>query len=55
MWWTMAVRAKAAIDQTSQRNLAHRYTSHMGLRPGRVPFFAYDANYLIDNKVGIIR
>jgi hypothetical protein len=26
-----------------------------GLRPGRVPFFAHDANYVIDNKVGIIR
>ena len=23
-------------------------------RPGVDPFFAYDANYLIDNKVGII-
>ena len=23
-------------------------------RPGQDPFFAYDANYLIDNKVGII-
>jgi hypothetical protein len=23
-------------------------------RPGIDPFFAYDANYLIDNKVGII-
>jgi hypothetical protein len=24
------------------------------VRPGLDPFFAYDANYLIDNKVGII-
>jgi hypothetical protein len=50
------VQAKAAIDR-------HKPPKEVSLtdpratwvaRPGLDPFFAYDANYLIDNKAGII-
>ena len=37
-----------------KRSLAYRSASDMIARPGLDPFFAYDANYLIDNKAGII-
>ena len=45
-----AARARPA----SQGGLADRSAGGVGREEGCEPFFAYDANYLIDNKVGII-
>ena len=52
---TTTVRAKAASDANLPRKSRSPIRKRHGLR-GRAwtPFFAYDANYLIDNKVGII-
>ena len=52
--WMATVRAKRRSTQAAQGGLADRSAGGMGCRQGVDPFFAYDANYLIDNKVGII-
>ena len=52
---TVAILAKAAIDANLPKKSRSPIRKPHGLR-GRAwtPFFAYDANYLIDNKAGII-
>ena len=51
----LAVRAKAAIDASlPKKSRSPTPQSTWVARPGVDPFFAYDANYLIDNKAGII-
>jgi hypothetical protein len=50
---TATVQVKAADASLPKRCHSPTRNQH-GNRPGADPFFAYDANYLIDNKAGII-
>ncbi|EIG56923.1 IS1182 family transposase, partial [Bradyrhizobium sp. WSM1253] len=51
---TAAVQVKAAVAAASQEVSLTDPQATWVTRPGVDPFFAYDANYLIDNKAGII-
>ena len=48
------VRMAAAIEASRRTGLADRPQAAWVARKNTDPFFAYDANYLIDNKAGII-
>src|SRR5262249_50716285 len=62
--YVFAIRSERRICAEVQVNLAYTWFCKLGIetdpqaawvtRKGIDPFFAYDANYLIDNKVGII-
>ena len=47
---TVMVQVKATIDANLLKRFTHRPASNMG----NGPVFAYEANYLVDNKAGII-
>ena len=52
---TVAVRAAAAVRRKPPKEVSLTDPQAAWVaRPGMDPFFAYDANYLIDNKAGII-
>src|SRR5262249_35050279 len=51
---TTAMRATGAVDARLPKVSLTNPQATWVARPGVDPFFAYDANYLIDNKVGII-
>jgi len=51
---TTAMRATGAVDARLPKVSLTDPQATWVARPGVDPFFAYDANYLIDNKVGII-
>ena len=60
--YVFAIRSERRICAEIQLNLAYRWFCKLGIEDkipdvgfeAGPPFFAYDANYLIDNKVGII-
>ncbi len=54
MMKTVAAQAKVAVDASLPKKSRSPIRRQRGARPGVDPFFAYDANYLINNKAGII-
>ena len=51
---TAVERWRLNNSQATETGLADGSTGGMGGEDGHDPFFAYDANYLVDNKLGII-
>jgi hypothetical protein len=47
-------RRRRAWKQAAEASFTDRSSGGLGYQERYDPFFAYDANYLIDNKVGII-